>query len=64
MSGDGTEIRIHSPSDFHVHLRQGEMCRLVTPLVRTGGFKTAYVMVSAQLRCKIQFTEVAEFSQT
>lgn len=40
-----TEIRITAPADFHVHLRQGDMCNLVTPLVRHGGFKLAYVMV-------------------
>lgn len=30
---------------FHVHVRQGKMCELVTPHVRQGGIKTAYVMV-------------------
>ena len=36
-----------SPADlsFHVHLRQGAMCELVTPHVRQGGIHTAYVMV-------------------
>ena len=38
-------IKLKSPADFHVHLRQDEMCSLVTPLVRAGGFKLAYVMV-------------------
>ena len=44
------EIRLRAPADFHVHLRQGEMCSLVTPLVRAGGFKVAYVMVCTSLR--------------
>lgn len=46
MSEEGLEIRIEAPADFHVYLRQDEMCRLVTPLVRAGGFKIAYVMVT------------------
>jgi len=39
-----TEIEVTSPADFHVHLRQGDMCKFVTPFVRKGGFKLAYVM--------------------
>ncbi|KAF9051148.1 Dihydroorotase [Hymenopellis radicata] len=38
------EITITSPADFHVHLRQGALSQLVTPHVRKGGFKLAYVM--------------------
>jgi dihydroorotase len=37
---------VNSPADFHVHLRQGDLCSLVTPHVRKGGFTLAYVMVS------------------
>ncbi|KAJ3511549.1 hypothetical protein NLJ89_g4033 [Agrocybe chaxingu] len=37
-------ISIKSPADFHVHLRQGSICRLITPHVRKGGFDLAYVM--------------------
>jgi hypothetical protein len=29
---------------FHVHVRQGAMCELVTPHVSAGGIRTAYVM--------------------
>lgn len=49
---------IHSlftlPYSFHVHVRQGEMCELVTPHVAKGGIRTAYVMVSGGERvlCK------------
>lgn len=39
------EIQVHGPADFHVHLRQGSLCSLVTPHVRAGGFTLAYVMV-------------------
>lgn len=39
-------ISVPSPADFHVHLRQGELSKLVTPHVRKGGFHLAYVMVS------------------
>lgn len=46
MTATGTEIRVKAPADFHVHLRQDEMCKLVTPLVRQGGFGLAYVMVN------------------
>ncbi|WWC65398.1 dihydroorotase, homodimeric type [Kwoniella dejecticola CBS 10117] len=38
------EITIPSPADFHVHVRQGKMCELVTPQVAKGGVRTAYVM--------------------
>lgn len=37
---------VESPADFHVHLRQGSLSKLVTPHVRRGGFDLAYVMVS------------------
>ncbi|KAK7061493.1 Dihydroorotase [Favolaschia claudopus] len=39
-----SEIIVASPADFHVHLRQGNMAKLVTPHVRLGGFSLAYVM--------------------
>ncbi|WWD20563.1 dihydroorotase, homodimeric type [Kwoniella shandongensis] len=38
------EITLPAPADFHVHVRQGKMCELVTPQVAKGGVKTAYVM--------------------
>jgi dihydroorotase len=38
-------LTVPSPADFHVHLRQGSLARLVTPHVRKGGFSLAYVMV-------------------
>jgi len=41
-------IQVHAPADFHVHLRQGSLCSLVTPHVRAGGFKLAYVMPNLQ----------------
>ncbi|KAH7930017.1 dihydroorotase [Leucogyrophana mollusca] len=37
-------VEIKSPADFHVHLRQGELSKVVTPHVRKGGFDLAYVM--------------------
>lgn len=40
-----TAISIPKPADFHVHLRQGDLSALVTPHVRKGGFRLAYVMV-------------------
>lgn len=40
------KLTVESPADFHVHLRQGELSKLVTPHVRKGGFDLAYVMVS------------------
>lgn len=42
-------IAIPSPADFHVHLRQDDMSKLVTPHVRKGGFRLAYVMVLSYL---------------
>lgn len=32
-------------SDFHVHLRDGEMMELVVPTIPAGGVDTVYVMV-------------------
>jgi dihydroorotase len=40
-----TTISVSSPADFHVHLRQSDLSELVTPHVREGGFRLAYVMV-------------------
>ncbi|OCF58452.1 dihydroorotase, homodimeric type [Kwoniella mangroviensis CBS 10435] len=38
------EMVMPAPADFHVHVRQGKMCELVTPQVAKGGVRTAYVM--------------------
>ncbi|KAG2092834.1 dihydroorotase [Suillus discolor] len=40
----GDIIEVTAPADFHVHLRDGELSRLVTPHVHKGGFYLAYVM--------------------
>lgn len=48
MSATST-ISVLSPADFHVHLRQGDLSELVTPHVRQGGFRLAYVMVQIPL---------------
>ncbi|GAA5826976.1 hypothetical protein JCM11251_002188 [Rhodosporidiobolus azoricus] len=37
-------VTIPSPFDAHVHLRQGNLMRLVTPHVEEGGVKMAFVM--------------------
>lgn len=39
------ELVIPSPADFHTHLRQNELMKLVTPHVKQGGMHLAYVMV-------------------
>ena len=46
MSKMTDTLSISAPADFHVHLRQGSLCSLVTSHVSKGGFKLAYVMVS------------------
>ncbi|KAG9019538.1 hypothetical protein FRB90_000847 [Tulasnella sp. 427] len=51
------EITINAPADFHVHLRQGELSKLVTPHVRKGGFTLAYVMPN--LKPPVTSTEMA-----
>ncbi|KAI8051651.1 dihydroorotase, homodimeric type [Syncephalis plumigaleata] len=43
-STNTTAITLPYAADFHVHLRQGDMMRLVTPTVRQGGVNVAYVM--------------------
>lgn len=39
-------ITLPAPFDAHVHLRQGNMMRLVTPHVEKGGIRMAFVMAS------------------
>jgi hypothetical protein len=48
MSSSESRLSVIAPADFHVHLRQGDLCSLVTPHVRQGGFTLAYVMVTLQ----------------
>jgi hypothetical protein len=43
------QISVVAPADFHVHLRQGDLCSLVTPHIREGGFSLVYVMVKKQM---------------
>jgi hypothetical protein len=38
-------ITLPSACDFHLHLRQGDMMRMVTPKVQEGGVSLAYIMV-------------------
>ncbi|KAF1963368.1 Dihydroorotase [Byssothecium circinans] len=38
------EIELPAAFDAHVHLRDGEMAKLVTPTIRQGGVNTVYVM--------------------
>lgn len=40
---DGLELR--AGADMHVHLRDGEMMKVVVPQIRQGGIKTVLVMV-------------------
>lgn len=40
---DGLELP--ATADFHVHLRDGDMMKLVTPTIRQGGVNTVFVMV-------------------
>lgn len=39
-------ITLPAAADFHLHLRQDEMMRMVTPMVSKGGVSLAYIMVS------------------
>lgn len=39
-------ITIPSACDFHLHVRQDEMMRMVTPKVPEGGVSVAYIMVT------------------
>jgi dihydroorotase len=40
-------IELPPSADMHVHLRQGDMMKLVTPTIRNGGVDTVFVMVSS-----------------
>ncbi|RUS27000.1 hypothetical protein BC938DRAFT_483848 [Jimgerdemannia flammicorona] len=44
MSGD--TITIPTASDFHIHLRQDAMMRMIVPRIAEGGVSLVYVMVS------------------
>jgi dihydroorotase len=35
---------IPAAADMHVHLRDGDMSKAVTPTIRSGGVNTVYVM--------------------
>ncbi|KAG8202646.1 dihydroorotase, homodimeric type [Candida albicans P57072] len=39
-----SDIELGITADMHVHLRDGNMCELITPTVRTGGIAISYVM--------------------
>ncbi|KAI8364699.1 dihydroorotase, homodimeric type [Radiomyces spectabilis] len=43
-----TSLTIPSACDFHLHLRQGDMMRMVTPKVAEGGVSLAYIMPNLQ----------------
>jgi dihydroorotase len=44
-----TSITLPSACDFHLHLRQGDMMRMVTPKVEEGGVSLAYIMVKFKI---------------
>lgn len=43
-----TEFNLGVTCDMHVHVRDGEMCELVTPTIREGGISVAYIMPNLQ----------------
>ena len=53
------ELTIPSPADFHVHLRQGELMKLVVPHVAEGGIHLAYVMVRPTARSAKRYANLA-----
>jgi dihydroorotase len=42
---DIQQLVLPAAADMHVHLRQDDMMKLVTPSIRTGGVDTVFVMV-------------------
>lgn len=42
-------LQLPAAADMHVHLRDGAMMELVTPMIPSGGVDTVFVMVSAPL---------------
>lgn len=38
------EIEVGIAADMHVHLREGDMMRLITPTIKQGGISIAYIM--------------------
>lgn len=45
---DTQRLELPPAADMHVHLRQGDMMKLVTPSIRNGGVDTVFVMVRIQ----------------
>ncbi|KAH7584000.1 Dihydroorotase signature 1 [Nakaseomyces glabratus] len=43
-----SEIDLGITCDMHVHVREGDMCELVTPSIRDGGVSVSYVMPNLQ----------------
>lgn len=41
-------IKLNQTCDMHVHLRDGAMCKLVTPTIEQGGIETVYIMPNLQ----------------
>lgn len=48
-------ISLSAPFDAHVHLRQGNLMRLVTPHVHQGGIRMAFVMVRPPTSLSLSF---------
>ncbi|EDO16115.1 hypothetical protein Kpol_1001p27 [Vanderwaltozyma polyspora DSM 70294] len=42
------EINLGTTCDMHVHVRDGEMCELITPTIKEGGISVAYIMPNLQ----------------
>lgn len=43
-----SEITLGVTCDMHVHVRDDEMCELITPTIRNGGISVAYIMPNLQ----------------
>ena len=39
-------VQLAAPADMHVHLRENEVCEIVTRTIRQGGVNTVYVRSS------------------
>ncbi|VVT50354.1 uncharacterized protein SAPINGB_P002721 [Magnusiomyces paraingens] len=68
MSTEQIRIPLGKPGDFHVHLRQGDLMKIVTPTITQGGVSIVYVMpnlvpplidVDAVLAYKAQLQELS-----
>lgn len=50
-------VKLPAAADMHVHLRENEVCEIVTRTIRQGGVNTVYVRQTKQLAIHVSHTK-------